>query len=95
MDIFILCTANEGGRYVNNATTDPDKARRQHEQLLRGFVLDGWHIVKTAARERLNNDDGAALELSSVVYLRNDAEQWLNIEEYHVHENNTNNNTEQ
>ena len=33
MDIFILCTYSEGGRFVQAATTDPTTAGENHERL--------------------------------------------------------------
>ena len=84
MDIFILCTYSEGGRFVQAATTDPTTAGENHERLLGGLVADGWHVGRTQLRDLNDGTEGVAL--SSVVHLSNDAGRWLNVEEYHTTE---------
>ena len=90
--IYIICTASAGGRYLNGAATEQDKARAEAARAVVNFTCDGWRLTETKAIRQ--EPDAAAAGEPAVVevhHLRNKAGDWCNVELYSVTEKDYNN----
>lgn len=88
--IYIICTYNAGGRYVQTGTTDANRAGAEAARLADDYAAAGWNLTETQTipdseqPERIGPGFPAVIQ---VLHLRNAAGDWCNIEVYRVEEN--------
>lgn len=84
MEIYIICTLSESGRYVHDATTSPRRLDDEYKQLVAGLSADGWHTVKVQTITDPATDGRP--RVVTVAHLRNERRKapndWLNVEVY-------------
>lgn len=88
--IYIICTANAGGRYVQTATTDVNRAGTEAARLLGDYTADGWNHTETRTIPDSEQPEPIGPGFPAVIQvyrLRNAAGDWCNIEVYRVEEN--------
>lgn len=90
--IFVICTLNAGGRYVQTATPDRGRADALAARLVQSYTGDGWNVEETQ-HPRADEWNGEGLGVPAVVEvfrLRNAAGDWCNVELYEIDETNSN-----
>lgn len=89
--IYIICTYNNGGRYVKTATTNRERADVEAARVVEGYAADGWTVRQTeqipAGEWGEGPGDPSVIE---VFHLRNAAGDWCNVELYEIDETNSN-----
>lgn len=82
MDIFIVCTRAQGGRYVRTASTDESRARAEAVGIVSGFAADGWDVEA----HEIERADGPGEPGIIAVWMLRNADNWGNVELYKVSE---------
>ena len=80
MNVYVICTCYERGRYVQGATTDKGKAQATAERLAQGYTAEGYELTERQhVRDGFHDDTPDVIE---VWHLRNGAGDWCNVELY-------------
>lgn len=80
MDIYVICTSSDSGRYVQDATTNKAEAEGITSRLVADFVEAGYILTETQKIGTVPATN--APEIIEVSHLRREPSLWMNVELY-------------
>lgn len=90
--IYIICTYNSRGRYVQTATPNRNRAALLVARLVEDYTADGWNNTETQTipADEWKQAGPGVPAVVEVAHLRNAAGDWCNVELYRVEDINEN-----
>ena len=90
--IYIICTYNSRGRYVQTATPNRNRAALLAARLVEDYTADGWNNTETQTipADEWKQAGPGVPAVVEVTHLRNAAGDWCNVELYRVEDINEN-----
>lgn len=83
MDIFVICTFSDSGRFVTTATPDEHAARAEADSIVANMAADGWKLNETQ-----DISESAAIPgvpgVIRVYHLSRSSGVWENVEIYRI-----------
>ncbi len=88
MEIFIICTCNDRGRYVKTATTDETNAEALARRVVEAFTASGYKLteLQNVRAGEWEQDGPGIVSVVRVYHLHTPAGAWENVELYRVEE---------
>lgn len=83
MDIFVICTRSEGGRFLRTATTSNETLNAEITKISAEWTAEGWNNTRTQFPDR---DERDAAPLLCVFRFVDGSGGWRLIEVYGVQE---------
>ena len=88
-EIYIICTREAGGRYVQTATTDRNRADVEAARLLGNYAAAGWNVEQRQIIPLAEQFEPVAPGVPAVIevyHLKRRPGEWENVELYRVEE---------
>ncbi len=83
MEIYVICTRNRGGRFVQGGATDLRRAVESCAHFVEGLTADGWDLEQVR-----DIPDGGEIDLTGPAVIRvshlRRAADWCNVELYKI-----------